>query len=117
MRSRLLTCAFVIAAFVLTALDPSGAAAQFRVLPNGVPAYAPPPPPRYFGVLPHDYPPIHPPPMPPIIYPATYYSSYGYTYPAYRVYPTPVYVPPYHASFYSTYWYPAGYSYYYYRGW
>ena len=134
MRSHLLFCALITIGFSWITLAPSDANAQHgaqyasgtaRVLPNVV-TYSP------FDTFPPTYyyfPAMYPAPAY-YFYPGMYYSTYGYSYPMYPVYypapvyyptvsyyPSPVFVPAVHAAFYSSFYYPAGYSYYYYRGW
>ena len=114
MRSQLFAWVLVIGTLTFATIDPSTANAQHYLL-NPAPAVRVAPNvmifPQYAPVVSY-YP-----------YQAMFYSSYGYSYPAYPVYyapvayPTPVYVPGYHAAFYSNYYYPVGYGYYYYRGW
>jgi hypothetical protein len=133
MRSHQLALGYFAIALVCTAFSALEAKAQYyyatpRVLPNDV-TFLP-----YVGAAPSLY------YFPGNYFPGTYYISYGYSYPAYPVYPvayptypvyfgyaytypsysgypSPVLVPSYYAPLYSNYFYPYGYGYYYSRGW
>lgn len=121
----------IVLGIALLALTPSALLAQHyvvpaRPLPNTViPVYGPPVvaaygyyPATYYSSYGYSYPAAAIVPTVAYPYPAyAVYTTYVYTYPTYYGYPSPVMVPSYYAPVYSNYFYPYGYGYYYNRGW